>query len=219
MFIRSRLIVRHFGLSATTERPLLLETTDAPPVRIALRKIHDDEIKQFYESDDWVAEMCAEEDVSSKVCAQFESSGSEPTQAVKEILTRVSVRMTDFLTIFLRIVRWRTGVYGHHQVIRCADSGIEWSLDGTTWRAAAGLITVVASHELRSTMYTESLFQEIKGLLAEDQEPIGHELLREAWNLKATSPRSSLMLAVSALEVGVKEFIAKFGAGGRMALL
>ncbi len=46
-------------------------------------------------------------------------------------------------------------------------------------------------------------------LLAEDYEPAGHELLREAWNLRHDSPRSALMLGVAALEVGVKEFVSK----------
>ena len=37
-------------------------------------------------------------------------------------------------------------------------------------------------------------------------EPLGHELLREAWANRGQNPRSSLVLAVAAAEVGFKQF-------------
>jgi hypothetical protein len=39
-------------------------------------------------------------------------------------------------------------------------------------------------------------------------EPLGHELVREAISLSSTSPRSALLIAVSAVEAGVKAHIA-----------
>jgi hypothetical protein len=46
-------------------------------------------------------------------------------------------------------------------------------------------------------------------LVAEDlSEPFAYELLREAWALRDSSPRSSVLIAIAALEVGVKQYIA-----------
>jgi hypothetical protein len=41
----------------------------------------------------------------------------------------------------------------------------------------------------------------------EDQ-PLGHDLLREAWNIHESNPRSAVVIAVAAIEVGIKQFIA-----------
>jgi hypothetical protein len=40
-------------------------------------------------------------------------------------------------------------------------------------------------------------------------EPFAYELLREAWELRDTHPRSSLLIAVAELEVAVKHYIAE----------
>jgi len=42
---------------------------------------------------------------------------------------------------------------------------------------------------------------------AGDRETSAYELLREAWALRDGSPRSSLLIAITALEVGVKQYI------------
>ena len=209
MFFRSRYIVRHFGLQQTPDT-LEVEKTDPPRLKLSLRPIKEEELKQFYEKDDWVAFVFTEETVSEKVAAQFEKEEGEPTSAVKDVSTRVGSRANSFLNEFLRIVRWRNGVYGHHQLIRCAEEGLRWSQDGTTWRPVRGFIIGSLSLELLAVRYKTQLFDQITGMvLAEDYEPVGHELLREAWNLRDNSPRSALMLGVSALEVGVKAFVSK----------
>jgi hypothetical protein len=209
MFFRSRYIVRHFGLHETPDA-LEIEKGSPPPIKISLHPIKKEEIKQFYEEDDWVALLSTEEVVSEKIAAQFENNEKEPTQAVREVSTRISSRIHSFLTEFLRVVRWRNGVTGHHQLIRCAEGELEWSQDEVTWKPAGRLITASVTVELLAVRFKSSLFDEINEmLLAEDYEPVGHELLREAWNLRHDSPRSALILGVSALEVGVKSFIAK----------
>jgi hypothetical protein len=40
-------------------------------------------------------------------------------------------------------------------------------------------------------------------------EPLGHELLREAWTNRNANPRSCIVLAVAAAEVGFKQFASK----------
>jgi hypothetical protein len=47
----------------------------------------------------------------------------------------------------------------------------------------------------------------IELVTSSDREPVGHELWREAWNLRHSNPRSSLVIGVAAAEVGFKQMI------------
>jgi hypothetical protein len=110
---------------------------------------------------------------------------------------------------FLGLARWRLGVFGAHRLIRYSE-GAEWTLDGHAWKRVPNRLVVHSYSELHATEYDEQTFAEIRTLLLSGhEEPIGHELLREAWNLKSLSPRSALTLGIVALEVGVKAFVAK----------
>jgi hypothetical protein len=209
MFFRSRYIVRHFGMD---HEPAVLEVeTAAPPsIKLLLRLIKAEEIKQGYQKNDWVALLSTEESIAHRVASDIDNDKVAPTPAVIELSTLVSRRMHLFLEEFLRLVRWRNGVYGHHNLIRCSEDGLQSSVDGTTWKHVIGFGSVTVSIELSSVPYQAQVFNQIKEMIrAEEYEPIGHELLREAWNLKAPSPRSALMLGVAALEVGVKDFVAR----------
>ena len=44
---------------------------------------------------------------------------------------------------------------------------------------------------------------------AVNNEPIGHELFLEAWELRKSNPRSALIIGMSAAEVGFKQCIGK----------
>lgn len=46
-------------------------------------------------------------------------------------------------------------------------------------------------------------------IVGELDEPLGHELLREAWTNRETNFRSAVVLAVAAAEVGFKQFASK----------
>ena len=41
-----------------------------------------------------------------------------------------------------------------------------------------------------------------------DQEPVAHQLFREAWELRSSNPRSALAIGIAAAEIGVKYLIA-----------
>lgn len=50
---------------------------------------------------------------------------------------------------------------------------------------------------------------EVTAIVTSDiREPLAHQLLREAWNLRHTNPRSSVVIGVAAAEVGMKQLVA-----------
>jgi len=55
----------------------------------------------------------------------------------------------------------------------------------------------------------DSIAPEISLLLDDAaQQPLGHDLLREAWRVHESNPRAAVVVAVAAIEIGLKQFIA-----------
>lgn len=106
-------------------------------------------------------------------------------------------------------LRWRSAIKGPHSSL--STPAIEWSFDGQTWEGfeddGSGLrIRVPDSTTVR---VTDALRADVERFISQGTpEPIGHELFREAWALRRENPRSSLVIGVAALEVGLKELMA-----------
>jgi hypothetical protein len=106
----------------------------------------------------------------------------------------------------LGVLRWRTRTLGPPQPF--SGRGLRWSFDGQAWHwmpsTAGGRIHAADRLEL-----TPAAVAELDALLeAGRAEPLGHVLLREAWSQRHSNRRSSMLLGTTALEIGVKEYIA-----------
>jgi hypothetical protein len=84
-----------------------------------------------------------------------------------------------------------------------------WSLDGTEWRPVADNLSlrIELNPVPRLTEQAADFVQ--KEALGDLDEPLAHELLREATMNRKSNLRSSLVLAVAAAEVGFKQFATK----------
>ncbi len=107
-----------------------------------------------------------------------------------------------------RLLRWRFNIEtGDHGF---SSDGTEWSLDdGRTWHRmpARGTARVSTSGGLRVGADVES---EIERLATEGVgEPLAHDLLREARDVRHLNGRSALIVAMAALESGVKDYISR----------
>lgn len=103
------------------------------------------------------------------------------------------------------VLRWRFGLSGYDPVFK--DTSV-------TARLANGR-PLDLSLVPQSAMGDDSAAIEQGGLSAvadlvtsSQREPVAHELWREAWNLRHSNPRSSLVIGVAAAEVGLKQLIA-----------
>jgi hypothetical protein len=106
----------------------------------------------------------------------------------------------------LGVVRWRSRSLGPPQPF--SGRGLQWSADDKSWdwmpSSAEARISVADRVEL-----APGAVAELKVLLdAGRREPLGHVLFREAWSQRYSNRRSSLLLGVTALEIGIKEYIA-----------
>ena len=106
------------------------------------------------------------------------------------------------------LVRWRYHQEGPPSPV--STRGLSCSADsGNTWQklpANYGITNVTPPHSVLSSESVNP--SEMLALLSRGlQEPLAHELLREAKELKHESLRSSLLISVSAAEVGIKELL------------
>jgi hypothetical protein len=112
---------------------------------------------------------------------------------------------------FLSLLRWRQGAVA-------SDKLVEYS--SIYWRADPGLYYAVprklAGAQEARTMgkgfrWGEEYEKAMSALwVRQVEEPLAHELIREAQTLVGQSERSALLLAASAAETGIKQHISKF---------
>lgn len=104
------------------------------------------------------------------------------------------------------VLRWRSRTLGPRRPY--ASRGIHWSLDGIKWRPMPSS-TYVEVQDTAHLEISEAAARELQELLdANESEPLAHELFREAWDQRTSNPRSSLLIGMTALEVGIKQYIA-----------
>lgn len=105
----------------------------------------------------------------------------------------------------LRLLRWRYAYQG--PPFPFSFINFQWSLDEQKWRSVpeAAIDTLYSLPVADIPADTSS---EIESLISEEaREPVGHELLKEAYHLKEKSSRSALVIGIAALEVRIKELI------------
>jgi hypothetical protein len=107
----------------------------------------------------------------------------------------------------LGVLRWRSATLGPARPF--SSRGMQYSLDGATWKPIPA-DTSVRIGESSIVEIGEGAAERLQALLdAGAHEPAGHDLLREAWSQQWSNPRSSMLLGMAALEIGVKSFIAE----------
>jgi hypothetical protein len=131
---------------------------------------------------------------------------SDLPRDVRDFVAGVAGELADAIQRTALALRWRHAGTGDHQPF--SSSLAEWSLDGEHWKTLPSSLDAIG--EIRGSIKTspESVSQ-IEALIGQGlSEPIGHSLLREAWEQQNRNPRSALIIGVAALEVGVKQCIA-----------
>lgn len=106
----------------------------------------------------------------------------------------------------LRLLLWRTGSTEPSNPIRLALS-FSWSKSGEDWKLLdSGTSLNLTAGPVMGSL-TQPLADEVSAALAAGlSEPIGHELLREAWQHRDAAPRSALVIGMAAAEVAFKSY-------------
>jgi cold shock CspA family protein len=126
--------------------------------------------------------------------------------AFQDFSSRVNTELTDYAFRTVRVLRWRNDVEGAHNPF--SYRGFKWSFDSTEWHPMPSTATVKTG-SIGSLRVTDAELQAVRQTVADwSDEPLSHQLFREAWAQRGTNRRSALVIGVSAVEVATKECIA-----------
>jgi hypothetical protein len=162
-----------------------------------------------YEAYDGLIAAVCEVDLAERLHNEAVSSGvlSRNREAVQKIFED----MNDAIQRTVRLVRWKTYAIGGPNTIR-TQNYCEWSVDGSNWKFVADSLLLTTGFSIiqldRHWSIADAEFLQAEFMKGTD-EPLGHELLREADENRRNNPRSSLILGVAAAEVGFKQFASK----------
>ena len=126
-------------------------------------------------------------------------------QSLQSYLMQSSSEVDQAIRAVVGAVRWRLGDEGLHQPF--SGRGSFFSFDGANWLRAPmqGFVYGWAVGDLR---VTDEVAADVQSLLDDgENEPLAHALWREGWEQRHANRRSALLLGISAVEVGVKQFI------------
>src|SRR5882724_4834683 len=109
----------------------------------------------------------------------------------------------------ITLLRWRDGLPEGPPEAYDNSKGY-YSQDGNVWREVSMLRRIELRFGIAYGPMTPAneLCKEVVELRnAGTQEPLGHQLFREAWNHRNLRPRSALVIGVAAAEVGFKQLV------------
>jgi hypothetical protein len=176
-------------------------------IMLVLRKrIADDGERPPLERNDGLIVASCERSLSERLHSEAVSSGNLSIR--KEAVRKVHDEMADLIQRALRLARWRTDRRGAPNPIRSSvPNYFVWSANGSDWKMVADCISTRIKFLYSTCPWSKDDADFLQTeILKGSNEPLGHELLREADMNREVSPRSSLILAVAAAEVGFKQF-------------
>jgi hypothetical protein len=183
-------------------------TDDVKKMSIVLGKRLPGDFPSLPEPGDGLVTVSCEREMPDTLVAG--ANAGKPVTTSTEAVNGAYLDMKEYVVRILRLIRWRANSHGRPNQLRMFLD-LSWSFDGIQWkpvqRIAVGATLVLIPGPTRWTTDAEEFVR--KELTGDLDEPLGHELLREAWANLGQNPRSSLVLAVAAAEVGFKQFASK----------
>jgi len=190
------------------EAPIEVSIASPTPIKI---KISKDAGKQDGKGKTtFVCTLYTEEAIPEELHGSFAAEWQKQPEQIHEITRTVNARISRYENHVTRIVQWFTG-NDRHQKLAITRDRTKWSITGGEWtptsKAPPGAVTIL---EVRSVSKPAPAFarKTLTNLLEHFEEPLAHEMAREARSLLSSSPRSCIMLAVAAAEYGFKAFAA-----------
>lgn len=127
-------------------------------------------------------------------------------EAVQEEISSIRELLRNKTALVIDTIRWRQALDGPHQPQ--SNMRLYWSELGSTWHEVpGGLSTSVSVHNALG--HSRRWKADVQRLLNKQlSPPAAYDLLREAQELRSTSPRSGLVIGIAAAEIAVKQCIA-----------
>lgn len=122
----------------------------------------------------------------------------------QDTFSSIDASLMEVATRFTDLLRWRFGILGDLNPLR--GTNLEWRTTNGDWRTFHELKAYQRVSEPIQYFGPELAYELAQRGINDAHIPLGHSLLREAWDLRNTNPRSALVIGVAAAEVGFKQF-------------
>jgi len=126
----------------------------------------------------------------------------------KTFINQISDELTEAIKRSITTIRWYTHHRGKHSPFGFLN--FTWTNDNINWYPVPASIYVSIETIPSRIQLGKKDKDVVFNLINSDNiEPVYHSLFREAWEQRGQNPRSSIILAMSAVEVSVKHLIEK----------
>jgi hypothetical protein len=144
-------------------------------------------------------------DSNGKIKKGYAVPPSALPERLRSVIGQAIRELRDYTAKTVKTIRWRKNQRTGHNPIP-ATRGFFFSMDGTEWTPLSELTFEM---EVRASLdLSAEIRNEIETIVrAGGDEPLGHELHREALSHRDQNPRSSLIIAMAAAEIGFKELV------------
>ena len=143
------------------------------------------------------------------VWPNFKGKNQEEMAHIWRAVDSFFIPLSDLIQSTTSILRWRFGstrgpVYPYQNVKQAlSEDGESWFLFHAARSVNISMLPSVSQFEI-----TPDIEREVTKLVVDNrEEPLGHQLLREARNQARAHSRSALVIGVAAAEVGLKKLI------------
>jgi hypothetical protein len=141
------------------------------------------------------------------VWVNFRDIPRDDIQGVYQEIDRYIQPMRSEARHIVRLLRWRTGLI-QSTIEPIATNKDFISADESRWLCVSGARSGTISFIPTPPQVVSTIAEQIVQLAEQGvDEPLGHQLYREAWHLRESNPRAALVIAVAAAEVGLKKVI------------
>ncbi len=124
----------------------------------------------------------------------------------QSMLSQTRQELLESLKLVVNAMRWRTNKLGPHNILN--NCNMYWSRDKKFWHPVPSSFSVSFMDSPSRIPLPKKINKDIEHFINIGlQEPVYHELFREAWTQRTSNPRSSLIIGMSSLEVAIKETI------------
>lgn len=140
--------------------------------------------------------------------------------ALQDICNTSRRELQDKVERFVKLLRWHQELDGPH-VLTVGRAALYWNVDSDQYKIVSFGNQSSSGRAPAGITWDATDQSEFADLWSQQSvcEPLAHELLREAFGALESSPRSSLLMATSALETGIKMHIAELVPDAQWLLL
>jgi len=206
MFFRNTFIIKPLHL-AKDDHLTFTVTDDERTVVIEIQKIPAEQRQKGYGDNDLRISATIEIELSGKRKVQFLDLKSPLSNSVQEFIRPFGLFLYETVIRFIKTFRWRLRNENGVNPIR-SGGGFAYSPDGKEWKPLPDQVRLILQWSLPvPQQYSPKDLIDVQDLVSVNiPEPVGHELLQEAWELRRTATRSALVIGLAAAETGFKQF-------------